>query len=178
MTLTLRLRAILPWLNRLRQRTASTDPLNSIIQCYGDMIFDLCESILWSPENAQIVFRIVLQELRRRSKTENFKTYERAWVLRITYEKLILFAEKYARRPTASEQIELDARPDVSFRLERFGAYFHRLTIQDQILLLLRDKYGIPYPEISAAMSIPEGSLKISRQQVLRTLEEWIWDQQ
>lgn len=178
MTFTFRLRAILPWLNRLRQHTSSTGQLNLIIQCYGDLIFDLCESILWNPQNAQIVFRIVLQELRRRLKAENFKTYERAWVLRITCERLMLFAEKYARRPTASEQIELDASPDVSLRLERFDAYFHRLTIQDQILLLLRDKYGIPYPEISAAMSIPEGSLKISRQQVLRTLEEWIWDQQ
>jgi len=149
-----------------------------MIRCYGDLIFDLCESVLWNPQNTQVVFRIILQELRHCLRAQPYKTYERAWVLRIAYEKISFFAEKYARRLTAAEQIEIDSNPNVSIRLKNFDAYFYRLNLQDQILLLLRDKYGIPYPEISAAMQRPEGSLKISRQQALRTLEEWIWDQQ
>jgi DNA-directed RNA polymerase specialized sigma24 family protein len=47
---------------------------------------------------------------------------------------------------------------------------------EDQILLLLRDKHGIPYSEIASALRSPEESLKVKRQQALRTLEEWLWD--
>jgi DNA-directed RNA polymerase specialized sigma24 family protein len=76
---------------------------------------------------------------------------------------------------TSQEQITLDASGNVSIRLKQFDLYFHRLIPEDQILLLLKDKYGIPYPEIATAMGIPEESLKIKRQQALRTLEEWLW---
>lgn len=161
-----------------RNRQSSANRVNTLIDCYGDLIFDLCESVLWSPENAQVAFRWIIQELRFRLRSNSYQTYERAWVLRVAYQKLTLFAEKYARRLTAPELIEMDADPDASNRLKKFNSYFHRLNLQDQILLLLRDKYGIPYPEISSSMQIPEGSLKISRQQALRTLKEWIWDQQ
>lgn len=178
MTFHLRLQAWIPRLLRSLKHSRTTHQIEEMIRCYGDLIFDLCESVLWNPQNTQVVFRIILQELRHCLRAQPYKTYERAWVLRIAYEKISFFAEKYARRLTAAEQIEIDSNPNVSIRLKNFDAYFYRLNLQDQILLLLRDKYGIPYPEISAAMQRPEGSLKISRQQALRTLEEWIWDQQ
>jgi DNA-directed RNA polymerase specialized sigma24 family protein len=152
--------------------------LEELIECYGDMIFDLCESVLWSSQNAQLAFRLIAKDLKKRRKWNIFKNYERTWVLRVTYKNLLLFAEKHARRPTPFEKIELDANQNISVRLNHFNEYFHRLCLDDQILLLLKDKYGLPYPEISSAMNISEGSLKIRRQQALRTLEEWLWDQQ
>ncbi len=69
-----------------------------------------------------------------------------------------------------------DKTESVSGRLENFNAYFHRLSAKDQILLILKDKYDIPYTEIAAALSIPAGSLKVRRQQALKTLEEWLWN--
>lgn len=64
---------------------------------------------------------------------------------------------------------------DIQQRLRRFEGYFQRLPLDDQLLLLFHDKYGIPFQEIAAILGAPEGSLKIWRQQALRALEDWIW---
>jgi DNA-directed RNA polymerase specialized sigma24 family protein len=147
-----------------------------VVQLYGDMIFDLCESVLWSPVNAQLAFRSILKILRKRRNGHGFTDFERAWVLQIACEKLIELSARHGRKLTSSEQIQLDSAQNVTVRLKQFDSYFHRLVTEDQILLLLRDKYGMPYPEIASALSVPEGSLKMRRAQALRSLEEWLWD--
>jgi DNA-directed RNA polymerase specialized sigma24 family protein len=153
-----------------------------MVQRYGDLLFDLCESVLWSPGNAQGAFQAILKEIqnarfgRSGKNNEGPSNYERAWVLRVACEKLQVLAARHARRLSPSEQIELNANPTVSARLKQFDAFFHRLSTPEQILLLLRDKYGLPLSEISVALGMPEGSLKIQRQQALRTLEEWLWE--
>lgn len=152
--------------------------MEQLIQRYGDLIFDLCESVLWSSQNAHLAFRQIAKELQKRSSHETYSHYERAWILRIAVNHLQSFARKYARQPTPAEKIELDSNENVSRRIHHFNSYFHRLSIEDQIVLLLKDKFGVPYPEIASAMGLPEGSLKIRRQQALRTLEEWLWDRQ
>ena len=76
---------------------------------------------------------------------------------------------------TAAQQIELDSAADAQARLSRFNLCIRRLSISDQILLLLKDKYGVPMPEIAIATNTPEESLKVQRAQILRSLEEWIW---
>lgn len=152
--------------------------IEQIVQNYGDLIFDLCESILWSPINAQIAFRAIIKQIHKHLPENDYQDYQRAWVLRTTYDYLSAFAQKHARRLSPSEQIMLDATLTGQARLKQFDSYFHRLPTDEQVLLLLRDKYGLPYPEIAAAMSLPEGSIKVRRQQALRNLEDWLWVQE
>jgi DNA-directed RNA polymerase specialized sigma24 family protein len=150
--------------------------VDRVVQLYGDLLFDLCESVLWSPTAAQLAFRSILKTIRRKRRGHGYTDNERAWVLQIAYDKLGELASQHQRKLTSSEQIQLDAAQNVAIRLKQFDSYFHRLTTDDQILLLLRDKYGMPYPEIASAMGLPEGTLKIRRTQALRSLEEWVWD--
>lgn len=152
------------------------DAVETIVRLYGDMVFDLCESVLWSPANAQLAFRSILKDLRKRRPSNLYESHQRAWILRVAVDRLRVFAARNKPQISASEQIELDANPDPNDRLRRFDRYFHRLLLEEQILLLLKDKYGIPYPEIAAATGIPEGSLKVQRQQALLALEEWLWE--
>jgi DNA-directed RNA polymerase specialized sigma24 family protein len=153
----------------------SPDFVDRVVELYGDTLYDLCQSVLWSTSNAQVIFRTILKEIRRARKRAQFETHERAWVLSIACARLQTFAQRHGRRLTPSEQIMLDANSDLKARFQRFDAYFHRLGVEDQILLLLRDKYGMPYTEISTALGTPEGSLKVRRQQALRTLGEWLY---
>ncbi len=150
--------------------------LNRIVELYGDMLFDLCASVLWSTSNAQIAFRAVLRALKKSRKANPYVEFERAWVLSVACGVLKTHAHRHGRKLTSSERILLDANLVVDERLKQFDSYFHRLTTEDQLLLLMRDKFGIPYPEIATATGHPEGSLKIRRQQALRALEEWLWD--
>jgi DNA-directed RNA polymerase specialized sigma24 family protein len=140
------------------------------------MLFDLCESILWNPLNAQLAFRSILKALKRHRDGHGFTEYERAWVLQIACERLIELSERHGRKLTSSEQIQLDSAQNVALRLKQFDSYFHRLVTEDQLLMLLRDKYAIPYAEIASALGAPEANLKIRRAQALRSLEEWLWD--
>ncbi len=153
--------------------------VDDIVKKYGDLLFDLCESVLWSPINAQLALRSILKTVSKEHSNKalpnNFQDHERAWILRIACERLRKDSARLGRTLTPSEQIELDAAEGVPSRLRKFDRYFHRLTPEDQLLLLLRDKYGIPYVEISAAMGTPDGSLKVRRQHALRALEDWIW---
>lgn len=153
----------------------SPTSIEGIAQVYGDLIFDLCESILWSPAHSQLAFREIFKLVRKKLSPKIYDTYRREWILRIAYEKLATLAKRHARKISPTEQIELDASSTISGRLKRFDHYFHKLPYEDQILLLLKDKYGLPYSEISVAMNVPQGSLKTRRQQALRTLEEWLW---
>jgi DNA-directed RNA polymerase specialized sigma24 family protein len=152
------------------------NPIDLLVQSYGDLLFDLCESVLWSPETAQFTFRAILKTLRKDKESHGFVDHQRSWVLQVTCEKLLEASSRHARRLTPSEQIELDSAQGVTTRLKQFNSYFHRLGAEDQILLLLRDKYGLPYPEIASALGMPEATLKIRRAQALRSLEEWVWD--
>lgn len=157
------------------QAPAPDRPVDKIVEKYGDLLFDLCEAILWSPINAQLAMRTILKRIHAARKDEAYTEYERAWVLRIAVQKLRVHAGRHGRRLSPSERIMLDATLDTDARLRQFDSYFHRLTTDDQILLLLRDKYSLEYKEIASILSIPEESLKVRRQQTLRTLEEWLW---
>ena len=150
--------------------------IDHLVHCYGDLLFDLCDSVLWKTQSAQLAFQTIVRELAKRRKEEYFATHERAWVLRIACERLRAIHAVSGRKLTAGEQIEIDAIASISQRLKHFDGFFHRLSPDDQILLLLRDKYGLPYQEIASAMGVPLESLKMRRQLALRTLEEWVWD--
>jgi len=152
----------------------SNTAVDRIVQLYGDLLFDLCESVLWNPHQAQTVFRAILKDIRSALRGQSYSDYERPWILRIAFERLRKVSRQ-SRKVTASEQIQMDASQNIAARLKQFEMYFHRLATEDQMLLLLRDKYGLPYPEIASAIGLPEGSIKQQRQQALRSLDEWIW---
>jgi len=149
--------------------------LEHFVRTYGDLLFDLCESVLRSSTHSQTTFRSILKKINSGKRKLNYSKYERSWVLKLAVQQLLAIYHQSGHRVSADEQIKLDATLNVSTRLKQFSTYFHRLLPEDQILLLLKDKYGIPLSEISAALGAPEGSLKIRRLQALRTLEDWLW---
>lgn len=155
---------------------SSGESIDHYVRSYGDLLFDLCETVLRSPIHTQIAFRSILRKLKSGSRFQKYSSYERSWVLRVACDQLLNLFQFQGYKPSSQEQAEADAIDNLPARLKQFPAYFHRLTPEDQILLLLKDKYGIPYTEISTAMATPEGSLKIRRQQALRSLEEWLWN--
>lgn len=163
---------------RARARSAQHSEVERVVQLYGDLLFDLCESVLWSPVQAQNAFRSILKEIKATRPADRFTENERAWILRIAFERLSKLGPQVARKVTSSEQMRLDASPNIASRLKSFEIYFHRLTIEEQVVLLLRDKYGLPYGEISSATEIPEASLKTIRGQALRRLESWLWEEE
>jgi DNA-directed RNA polymerase specialized sigma24 family protein len=140
---------------------------------YGDLIYDLCLSTLRNPTQAQITFRRIIKKLK--SQTLSFSKYERGWILSITAKLLIQTHQDSDQNPSAQEQLKLDSETVLEKRLHHFFYYLHRLPIENQILLILKDKHQIPFSDISIALSIPEGSLKLQYQQSLSTLEEWLW---
>lgn len=158
-------------------KPASTPPeiIVRVVDLYGDLLYDLCASILWSPASAEVAFRGILQRIRRQYPKNAFRTHERAWVLQVACRFLEPFTQRHGRRLSPSEQLMLDANSDLDGRFRQFDSYLHRLPVADQILLLLRDKFGIPYSELATALGIPEGSLKLRRQQALKALEDWLW---
>jgi DNA-directed RNA polymerase specialized sigma24 family protein len=153
-------------------------PVDRIVHSYGDLLFDLCESLLASPAQALLAFRAILRRIKATPHDAAYESHERAWVLRVAFETLKKQTGRHGKTVSASEQIEVDAAKGVASKMKHFDRFFHRLTPDDQILLLLRDKYGLPYGEIASAMATPEGSLKMQRQNCLRTLEEWLWESQ
>ena len=153
--------------------------MERLIELYGDMLYDFCESVLWSPKNAVIAFKILVRRLRHHFHQGHlYSEYERAWVLKIACEELRSLASKHGRRLSPPEQVMLDASLESDTRLKYFDSYFHRLGLEEQMLLLLRDKYGIPYSEIACAFGLGEESIKTKRQHALRALEEWLWERQ
>ena len=147
-----------------------------MVSLYGDLLYDLCSSVLISQNNAQVAFRKILRRVRSEHSKSNYVDFERAWLLKIAHHVLLPMTHRYGVSLSPSERLMLDASLKTSQRLAHFDSYFHRLTAEDQILLLLRDKYGFSYPEIASAMGEPEASLRLRRTQAFQSLEEWIWE--
>lgn len=156
--------------------TTTENNIDHAVHLFGDLIYDLCLSVLQSPQNAQILFRNIFKAIREQKKANPYEANERAWVLRLACDQLRENAKKFSRSLTPSEQVMLDHHLHGEDRLKQFESYFHRLETVDQLLLLLRDKFGIPFSEISSALALPEGSLKLKRQHALRAIEEWLWE--
>ncbi len=151
--------------------------IQQLVDRYGDMVFDLCQAVLWSQPNAQLAFRAIVRDLRRLELAGvKYERYERPWILRVACEKLRSIAVRHGRTLSASERMMLDGALKGDARLRQFDSYFHRLRTDDQILLLLRDKYKLDYAEIAMVMGEPEGSLKMRRQHAMRALDEMLWD--
>ncbi|MBC7386637.1 MAG: sigma-70 family RNA polymerase sigma factor [Cryobacterium sp.] len=159
----------------LRQKAPGDVWMKRIISTYGDLLYDLCQSMLWSPADAPDAYRSILRTLGRRPKAERFLKYERSWILQIAFNELRGMKKRSPRLLTPAEQVMLDSNPDPKARLRFFDSYFHRLPIESQLLLLLRDKYGLPVSEVASVLQIPEPSARLQRLQALRLMESWIY---
>lgn len=149
--------------------------MSRVVSIYGDLLYDLCQSMLWSPADAPYAFRSILRTLNRRRREERFDKYERPWILQIAFRELRGMRQKSSRFLTPAEQVMLDSNPQPRARLRFFDSYFHRLPVDSQLLLVLRDKYGIPLSEVAAVLELPEASARLQRLQALRLLESWIY---
>ncbi|NDD92537.1 sigma-70 family RNA polymerase sigma factor [bacterium] len=145
---------------------------------FGDLVYDLYYSTLWNHKGARSLYLTLWRKIDRELKAspETYQKYSRPWILQSAVDLLIQAAPKIGRTLSPSEQVMLDANLNIPARLRQFESYLHKLSISDQILLLFRDKYGLPYSEVAAILRIPEGALRIRHQQALRSLEEWLWD--
>lgn len=150
--------------------------IDQVVETYGDLLYDLCQAVLWNQAGAPHAFRAILKALKRdASKRGRFAKYERAWVFHVAFRELKRMAKKAPLTLTPAEQVMLDSNPDPKARLRHFDSYFHRLPVESQFLIILRDKYGVPLSEVAAALELPEPSARLQRVQALRTLESWIW---
>jgi DNA-directed RNA polymerase specialized sigma24 family protein len=149
--------------------------VDRVVATYGDLLYDFCQSLLWSPVDAPDAFRTILRKLVSLRKTESFTKYERPWILQVAFRELRGMKRRNRRALTPAEQVMLDSNPDPRARQRFFDSYFHRLPMDSQLLLLLRDKYGLPLSEVAAVLEIPEASARLQRIQALRLLESWIW---
>lgn len=145
---------------------------------YGDLLFDVAFSILDNSNLSQQVVHTVFKRLSDEfSKPNRFVKHERARVIQITNEVIAVIHKKSSPKPITPTQVMLDTAMSTEERMKNISEYLRRLSCEDQMIVLLKDKFGLPYPEISAALNIPEGSVKVRRQQTLRALEDWIWNQ-
>lgn len=174
---------------RLWTKTKNTAPLSDgssapesaaavLNRNFGDLVYDLFHSVLWNHQGARVLHLRLWRTIDRRLQggEAHPERHVRAWVLQEAVDLLLRSHRRLGRSLSPSEQVMLDANLNIPARLRQFEAYLHKLRAEEQILLLLRDKYGLPYAEIAAALRTPEGSLRVRHQQALRTLEEWLWD--
>jgi DNA-directed RNA polymerase specialized sigma24 family protein len=153
------------------------EPLPELIHSkYGDLIYDLALSVLWSQPGAQAAYPAILRTFRRLGPRERFEKHELAWVLRVTCSRLEQLASRYGRSLSSAERMMLDGALKGEERLRQFDSYFHRLGVPDQILLLLKDKHGIDYDTLASALQTPVATLMLRHQHALRALDEMIWD--
>jgi|GEM_PF-1222571 len=144
---------------------------------YGDLAYDLASSVLWSQPNG----KLILKKLYLSGKSPELvrlrgSKIERAAVFRELIQLIREARWRYTRKLTTAEQRMLDATPSEEARLKQFDSYLHRLSLDDQILLLMRDKLGLPPSEISATLGVPEPTLALQRSQAYETIADWVWE--
>lgn len=146
---------------------------------YGDLVFDLCTRVLWSDQNAQMIFQRIRRAWSRLTTDGSppFELHERSWALQVAVAEIIRAYERYSRKLSANERVLLDSQLDAQRRMNQIDAYFHRLPPEAQILLLLREKYGLSMREAGEILNTPERSIQMLRRQAFDQLHEEIWEE-
>lgn len=170
-----------PLKSRLLEKRQPGGPSAAVAELhrnFGDTIYDLFHSVLWNHKGARSLYATFWRSIERdhSGHSGSYQRHARPWILRLAVKQLLQAHAKLGRTMSPAEQVMLDANLEVPARLRQFESYLHKLSPSDHVLLLFRDKYGLPYDEIASALELPEGSLRIRHQQALRSLEEWLWD--
>lgn len=144
----------------------------------SEIIYDLFVSLLWSKQTAAKAFLDFEKKITKEKKSKNrFIKYERPWLFKKAFEVIKNYIEHSQRTLSPAEQVMLDSKPDPKVRLKFFDSYFHRLNLENQFLLILKDKYKLPIHEIAAILNTPEETVYLKHGQALRQLESWIWSE-
>lgn len=109
----------------------------------------------------------------RKNNVDEFKDFKKIAALRTAFE-VILEMEKRDHLKVSLPDI-YSLPPDPESRLEMISLYFHKLNLNERIVLALMDVFGLSTKETSAIMRQPEGSLLWVRSQALKNLEDWTW---
>ena len=144
---------------------------------YGDLAYDLASSVLWSQPNGKLILKkLYLSRKGAELARLQGSKLERAAVFQESIQLIREARWKYTRKLTTAEQRMLDATPSEEARLKQFDSYLHRLGLEDQVILLMRDKLGLPTSEISSALGMPESSMALQRSQAYETIADWVWE--
>lgn len=144
------------------------------VQTYGDLIFDLSDSLLQDPKRTQSACRAILKQVNLQRRLENYIVYERAWILQITCQQLLVHYAQSRSLSSLEDQAQSDSSESAQIRLQSLPLYLSRLKPEEQMVLLLKEKHEISFEDIAMGLSIPPSSLKLKRDQSLRTLECWL----
>lgn len=134
---------------------------------------DLCHQLFPDPLDAQKAFKTVAKRLVKNPIEES--PYQKSWILKAVCQELIpcLRQQSIFLAQAQKEMQEVGASGE--WRREQFLIYLHRLMPEDQLILLLRDRYGATNAEVAFALELPLGTLKLRRQFALLCLESWLW---
>ena len=149
--------------------------INQLIDRYGDMIFDLCQTSLFDPNAIRQAFTHIIRTLKKTLSVNGYTQYEKAWVLRVTCDHLKSVGKNIRNEMSETEHFRSDTSLSPQEKLEAFDTFFLRLPMDQRLAILLHDKYRLELSLISTALGLPEESIKLVRIQGLCSLEEWIW---
>jgi len=143
---------------------------------FGDLLMGLVtrftpDSEAHRPMVRQIIKAYVLEQ--KKLKTELF---QRPLLLQIAVEHLLSHLKKWTPRKLTPEEILLDTALSTDERLNAIDMYLTRLSIEDRMILFFLEQHQLSLAEVAVALKTTEGSLKNRRQQLYRSLEEWIWN--
>ena len=114
--------------------------LFSALQPYFDQLFDFLFQIYGNEEAAIDTLQVVLRRATRKFPREKYERYLVLWIFRLAVE---VTTSRYAN--FVGEQADPKVVP------------YSFLTLEEKLALLLRDRVKLGFPEIAAAMQMPEG---------------------
>lgn len=114
--------------------------LAAITKQHLDQIYDLILQVYGDPETGLNVLQSIISTARRRYRFDRLEKYAQLWILRITVEKI---QARYRR--FLSEQ-ESDYHPPLA-----------PLSLEEQLCVLLHDRFGLNQKEMSAVLQLHAG---------------------
>jgi hypothetical protein len=160
--------------------TVSTKTQKSLVNLapkIGNLLLDLCLSVCPDSDEALRIFWIVFRDVAHAHSRGHigFKKYERVGCLRIALKTL---SRQNISRSASQDRFEsLTQTKTVSGedRLREFFPSLEQLPLEDQCLLILRDKHQLSWDELCGVFDLDRPSLEFRYVQALRALSRRIW---
>jgi len=100
-----------------------------IVEKYGDLIFDLCESMLGNSALAQLAFRSIIKKIRLELNRSSYEAYERSWVLKLASQELLALVRRRGEVVEPKRQFEIDSHAENQNQTQKLDFYFRRLRM-------------------------------------------------
>lgn len=125
-----------------------TDDMEILLEQHGDLLFDLCHTLI-SKESDQVqAFRSLTRKIQKRRRKERYERFLRPWLLSIAYTSIKEIAPR-----TAAE-----ASPEG----------INRLSFDDQFLIVATHRHGVPASELALALNRNEKSILFQQERAMR----------